>query len=1522
MKQSHEAGAAALQIARWKEEAFFRDPNTGVYLPLSSQREFPYSDGDEVESRLLEVVRRASDRAVGSLELSQAIVDFPSRYHLSPQRANLLRPLAELLRGRALVVGAGCGADARFVGETAKEVWAVEGSRRRATICAERCRDLENVSVFCARIEEFHPPAQFDAITLVGVLEYSRSLLGSEDGPSRLLTMCRNLLRPGGVLIVAIENLLGLKYFAGAPEDHIGVAFSNMNGGNGAPGLGPVTFGRVELVERLKDAGLPYVDFLYPFPDYKFPRLIVHPSAYRELGEDLGEMVSGTAAAESSLPFDRVFSEEMCWPAIVRNGLVEDLANSFLAVACETRADVVDENRLAYLYADMRRREYAKETILVKSANGVVARRRKLYPGLDQRGPFTQTLRDEVFIHGRLLSAEFIDVVNTPGWNERDVAACGREWIEFLKSRVMTEGFLPPDLVDCTPSNLVRAADGRLMPFDQEWTAPEPVPLPFVVFRGLFSLFLKVQSMEAPAEAVPRRIALLCRQVMTQAGIPVTSEELEGLIGRECLLQEAISGFRPAVETYLNMPLPAIRRDHRVLASLECFDNGARIVPIIRACYAAAAPRVKLRWFAPASTDSGSFFAWLNSPATIPAREPFGELPITELAAFIYGQRPDVRAAFPDLASEDRTRFTEWFLQYAASEYALDEVFLREPTAAWRRWSDARARATGHAVTRHRLEEITQQLEKLTQRFEAAEAHTADLETRLAASQAQASNLAEELDHSRAAAARELRDAEIELEQMRRTVLETEDRAAAVYTGAQRYSQMFDYIVDGYRKQRAWKVMLAVRQAYTMIVREGWKGTIRLLTGPRRPIEEYDLSFPSLNNYLPEAGSAPAFVARRRPDEPPAPRCYDIVVLAIVDFDFRFQRPQQIAAQFARNGHRVFWVTATRLLPMDEPELYRVVPLRDRIWEVHLRAPQSDPYVGVLTVEAARHFAAGLKVLYRDFAVAETVILVQLPFWRRLALELRREPPSLSLYDCMDDWDTFENLGDFNRSEEKLLAGECDILAVTAGKLQEKFAERGLPSLLARNGSDFNFFSTAEALPELSDVRRPIVGYFGAIADWIDLDLVCQVAASRPGYSFVLAGQVFGRDISGLESLANVRLLGSRPYDQMPRLLAAFDVCIIPFMLNQVTHATDPVKLYEYLSQGKPVVATDMSELRSWSDLLYLARGSEEFAQCLDRALAERDPALRQRRIEFAAANSWTARVASLDRAVRDHFPKVSVLIVSYNSAEFLGPCLRALLQDTSYPAFEVIVVDNASTDDSAKIAAEFSATDDRIRAVRLPTNTGFAAGNNAAARLATGEHLIFLNADAMVTPGWIGYLLRHLLLDRRIGLICPVTNFAGNEAKINIDYDDEATMRSFATRIARENRGAAIDIAVAPLFCALMRTDLFREIGGLDEGYGIGMFEDDDLAEAVRQRGFRVCAAEDCFVHHFGQGSFSQLASAEYNRIFDENLKRYEGRWNKKWVAHRPRPNVRPAHEEPRFSPATFCVNRSVDPRSVSQPA
>lgn len=741
------------------------------------------------------------------------------------------------------------------------------------------------------------------------------------------------------------------------------------------------------------------------------------------------------------------------------------------------------------------------------------------------------------------------------------------------------------------------------------------------------------------------------------------------------------------------------------------------------------------------------------------------------------------------------------------------------------------------------------------------------------------------------------------------------------------HRRAFNSALRDYTQQRAWRLMVTIRKAYAQWHKPGLANKAgalaSLLFNPfakEGTHAEYEIALPASEHYIELKQLVPPdAIERQRPSisdsgelgkpEPPLPRRYDIIIFAIIDYDFRYQRPQQLAAQFAQRGHRVFWISPTRFLSPESAHEYEIEALRPQLWEVHLRARQPDIYMGELEPAPLESINSSLRKLRQDWAIAECAAIVQLPFWRKAAAAFCRDKPSVLCYDCMDDWDSFQNMGDFNRNQEAFLLRESDVVFVSARNLQEKCARVNVPAVLVRNAVDFDFFAQPAGEIEIEGAAPPVIGYYGAIADWIDLDLVFEVATLRPGYTFVLIGQVFGRDTSRLEQLPNVRLLGHKPYESLPAYLRRFDVCHIPFLLNDVTFATDPVKLYEYLSHGKPVVSTDLPELAYCRDMVLVARTASEYAEAIDQALELRGPEDVRRRQEFARQNTWQLRAADMDGAISRSLPKVSVIIVTHNSDRYIGPCLTSLRRNLTYPNLEVIVVDNASSDRTSELAAQYQEAWDQLTVARQTTNNSFASANNEGVRRASGDYVVLLNPDTIVTPGWCGRLLSCLLREQGVGLVSAVTNFAGNEVKIDFDYDSEATMELFAARRARAKHRQSLSVQVAPLFCSLMRRDLYLEVGGLDEQYEIGMFEDDDFAMKLREKGLRVLVAEDCFVHHFGQASFSGLGNSRYEEVFARNKERFETKWNQQWRAHQLRPGVKPPLDDRRFQPETFVT-------------
>lgn len=614
----------------------------------------------------------------------------------------------------------------------------------------------------------------------------------------------------------------------------------------------------------------------------------------------------------------------------------------------------------------------------------------------------------------------------------------------------------------------------------------------------------------------------------------------------------------------------------------------------------------------------------------------------------------------------------------------------------------------------------------------------------------------------------------------------------------------------------------------------------------------------------------------------------DILCLANIPWTARFQRPQQLMTQFARHGHRVFYIEPSNDPMQDSPYTLESVAQNIFVVHLHIRAPQ-DWYQQVLTPGSSLDCQHAIAALRAELKIHTALTIVHLSYWTPLALALRREHGWQVAYDCMDDWNGFPLIGEALLQEEHRLAREADLITVSAAVLQRQWGAANPNCILVRNAVDFDFFQRQRQPNELLDgLQGPVLGYYGALAEWLDYPLLAAVAQRRPDWNIVLIGDRFVGNLGGLERLPNVHLLGHRPYAQMPLFLEHFDVCLIPFRLYNVTHAVDPVKLYEYLSAGKPVVSTPLDELQHHARLLYLAEGADAFIQQIEAALGE-SPARQAERIETARANDWRHRYEATRRALARGYPKVSIIVVSYNNLELTAACLDSIERNTSWPNCQVIVVDNASTDASPIYLAGLRQRMPGLEIILNSQNLGFAAANNQGLRQASGDILLLLNNDTVVPRGWLEPLIGHLQ-DPQIGLVGPVTNTVGNEARIDVDYRDIAQMQDFADRYTSAHRGRCFDIAMLAMFCVAMRRDVLDRIGPLDEAFGIGLFEDDDYSRRVQAAGYRTVCAEDSYVHHHGQASFKVLIeSGEYQPLWDRNQAYFESKWGT-WEAHRHR--------------------------------
>lgn len=640
------------------------------------------------------------------------------------------------------------------------------------------------------------------------------------------------------------------------------------------------------------------------------------------------------------------------------------------------------------------------------------------------------------------------------------------------------------------------------------------------------------------------------------------------------------------------------------------------------------------------------------------------------------------------------------------------------------------------------------------------------------------------------------------------------------------------------------------------------------------------------SRHAPATGNPAQSRLRLAPANPERP---DVFVWAVIDWHFRTQRPQHLASALAGAGHRVFYLS-NNLIDSPTPG-FRVEPLDDagRLFQANLHAADApEIYYGAPSTQAIADLRRSIGELMQWADSDGGLCIVQHPFWLDIAAAV---PGSALLYDCMDHHAGFENNAPAVLEAEKRLTTGADLLIVTSEWLDRELAGANPHRVLIRNATDYEHFHERPRRVYRDPRGRRVIGYYGAIAEWFDVELVRKVARGFPDCVVLLIGHDTIGAASALADDGNVEFTGEVPYDELPYYLHGFDVALLPFRVIELTMATNPVKVYEYLSAGKPVVAVDLPETAQFGELAYRARGHEAFLDAVSTALDEprRDDApLAEARRAFAREQTWAHRALQMDAAIATlPAPRVSVVVLAFNNLEFTRACLASIETESNWPNLEVIVVDNASSDGTREFLRDWERGGEGRMAILNDGNLGFAAGNNVGLAAASGDYLVLLNNDTYVTPNWIRTLVNHLARNPGIGIIGPVTNNIGNEARVDVGYEDMRGMRAAAAAYTRRHAGELLPIRTVAFFCVAMPRSTYDTVGPLDPAFGVGFFEDDDYCRRVEAAGLGVACAEDVFVHHHLSASFDKLKAEARQQLFLRNKAIYEAKWGT-WQPHR----------------------------------
>lgn len=300
--------------------------------------------------------------------------------------------------------------------------------------------------------------------------------------------------------------------------------------------------------------------------------------------------------------------------------------------------------------------------------------------------------------------------------------------------------------------------------------------------------------------------------------------------------------------------------------------------------------------------------------------------------------------------------------------------------------------------------------------------------------------------------------------------------------------------------------------------------------------------------------------------------------------------------------------------------------------------PPVLPLPGVAAAERVNRIvlAARLRTLSRRLAMGRPLVWTFLPNVNWL---LGRLHERMVIYHCVDEYSEFSGVPKevIVRMEQDLIR-RADIVFTSAEKLCEERRALNPRTHFIPHGVDVAHFSQAldpstAVPPAIAALPKPVIGFFGLLADWVDVDMIGALARARPRWSFVLVGKT-QTDLGPVRGLKNVHLAGQQPYAALPAYCRGFDVGLIPFRMNELTLRVNPLKLREYLAAGLPVVSTPLPEVVRYQGVVHIAVNKEGFLQNIEAALKERSDEQDRRRVETMRSEGWEARVAEMSRIV------------------------------------------------------------------------------------------------------------------------------------------------------------------------------------------------------------------------------------------------------------------------------------------------
>lgn len=519
-----------------------------------------YSDGD-IEDELLSIAKE-----YGEEEFDRVVAErksWPVLYHFSHVRTNILQWIPMTGQEEVLEIGSGCGAITGALAEKAKAVTCIDLSKKRSYVNAYRNQNRDNIQILVGNFQDIEKrlTKTYDMITLIGVFEYAQGYIGTRDPYVDFLKKIGRRLAPGGRIVLAIENRLGMKYWAGAAEDHVGTFFEGIEGYPDTQYAR--TFSRPELNQIMEKAGFSDYTYYYPYPDYKLPMTVYSDERLPQVGE-LNQNRNNFDRARISL-----FHEERAFDTMIRAGLFPLYSNSYLVMLKkgeETKEDVCYTK-----YSNERAKEFRIRTDICREREGnwqveklpMGEEARAHVDGLmEKQSRLTELFEETPLSVNRCektkegvrleyLTGRSLEALLDQDLEERNLEEMKKRMKKYfapllshkrLAKFARTEAFdrvfggqpgleemdaLPVADIDMVFSNVFESEKGWQL-IDYEWTFFFPIPVKFLIYRCLF-YYIRGNA---------KRLWL-------------EREDLYGYFGISCEEQKLFAGMEQAFQRYI-----------------------------------------------------------------------------------------------------------------------------------------------------------------------------------------------------------------------------------------------------------------------------------------------------------------------------------------------------------------------------------------------------------------------------------------------------------------------------------------------------------------------------------------------------------------------------------------------------------------------------------------------------------------------------------------------------------------------------------------------------------------------------------------------------------------------------------------------------------------------------------------------------------------------------------------------------------------------------------------------------------